>query len=306
MRQILTLLAMFISLNINAQKAIPATKIIPSKRSTEATAPASEKDAFLQLVIDSVKHNMTTISQKSDELMAFVRAQELTPERRAVADSMANNYMKLYELTKAYVKEQINSHLESPATAQLINEFQQMVGLDFIAEVMAKYPHAGQESLAEIRAMLDSEKYKLPGAELLDFEIPDEAGVKHHLNEYVGNGRYVLLDFWASWCGPCMQELPNVKAAYERFHERGFDIVGLSFDTNREAWLRAVADKGMTWTQLSDLQGWKCIAGKVYNVRAIPFTLLFGPDGKVVASNLRGDALSNKLAELIKEQHATF
>lgn len=299
MKQILALLAAFIPLIVSAQEAVPATRIIPSGHPMEATATANEKEAFVQLVIDSVKHNMTTIKLKSDELMTFVRAQELTPERRAVADSMANAYMKLYEQTQTYVREQINSHLESPATAQLINEFQQMIGLEFVADFMTRYPHAGQESLAEIRAMIDSEKYKLPGAELLDFEIPDEVGEKHHLNEYVGHGRYVLLDFWASWCGPCMQELPNVKAAYERFHERGFDIVGLSFDTNREAWLRAVADKGMAWTQLSDLQGWKCIAGKVYNVRAIPFTLLFGPDGKVVASNLRGEALGRKLEELL-------
>ena len=94
-------------------------------------------------------------------------------------------------------------------------------------------------------------------------------------------------------------QMPNVLAAYERFHERGFDILGLSLDNNREAWLKAVADLGMTWPQLSDLKGWKSLAAQMYNVRAIPFTLLFDPEGKVIDTNLRGEALSKKLEELI-------
>ena len=253
----------------------------------------------LQAVTDSVDHYLSAIRDKQDELMAYVQAQELTPERRAVADSISRIYMQLYHQTTEYLKQQLESHRESPECASLINRYQRLLGLDYLEEYMATYPHAALPELEELRQQIAINKRLKPGSELIDFELPDEVGVKHRLSEYIGHGRYVLVDFWASWCGPCIQELPNVVAAYERFHERGFDIVGLSFDTNRQSWLNAVAKHSMAWTQLSDLKGWESLAAKTYNVRAIPFTILFDPDGKIVDSNLRGEALSHKLEELI-------
>ena len=253
----------------------------------------------LQAVSDSVDHSLSIIRDKQDELMIYLRAQELTPERRAVADSIARTYMQLYSQTTDYLKQQLESHRKSPECASLINKYQRMLGLDYLEEYMDTYPHAALPELEELRQQISINKRLKPGSELIDFELPDEVGVKHRLSEYIGHGRYVLVDFWASWCGPCIQELPNVVAAYERFHERGFDIVGLSFDTNRQSWLKAVAKHSMTWTQLSDLKGWESLAAKTYNVRAIPFTILFDPDGKIVDSNLRGEALSHKLEELI-------
>ncbi|MBR4533212.1 MAG: TlpA family protein disulfide reductase [Bacteroidaceae bacterium] len=242
---------------------------------------------------------MNLIRQKSDELMEYVRAQELTPERRAVADSMAEAYRAIYDNIIIYLRQEVESHRESSDVARLLNRYQRLLGLDYLEEYLSTYPHADQPELADIRSQIAINQHIKPGAQLIDFELPDEVGASHHLSEYIGKGHYVLVDFWASWCGPCRQEMPNVKAAYERFHERGFDILGLSFDNNREAWLRAVADLGMTWPQLSDLKGWKSLAAQKYNVRAIPFTLLFDPEGKVVADNLRGEALSQKLEELL-------
>lgn len=253
----------------------------------------------LQAVADSVDRNMNIIREKQDELMTYVRAQELTPERRVVADSISRTYMQLYYETTDYLKQQLESHHESPECASLINKYQRLLGLDYLEEYMGTYPHAGLPELEELRQQIAINQKLKPGSELIDFEMPDEVGVKHRLSEYIGHGRYVLVDFWASWCGPCIQELPNVVAAYERFHERGFDIVGLSFDTNRQSWLKAVAKHSMTWTQLSDLKGWESLAAKTYNVRAIPFTILFDPNGKIVDCNFRGEALSRKLEELL-------
>ncbi len=138
------------------------------------------------------------------------------------------------------------------------------------------------------------------GVMFTDLVMADTAGVERKLSEYVGKGNYVLLDFWASWCGPCRQEMPFVKAAYEKYHEKGFDIVGLSFDNNEKAWKDAINKLGLPWYHLSDLKGWDCIAGKTYGVNSIPATLLIGPDGKVVAAGLRGDALEKKLSEIFE------
>jgi len=113
-------------------------------------------------------------------------------------------------------------------------------------------------------------------------------------------GKYVLLDFWASWCGPCRAENPNVLKAYNEFKDKNFDVFAVSLDDKKENWLKAVKDDAMPWTQVSDLKGWKNQAAGMYAITAIPQNFLINPDGKIVASNLRGEALVKKLKELIK------
>lgn len=119
------------------------------------------------------------------------------------------------------------------------------------------------------------------------------------LSKYAGKGKYVLVDFWASWCGPCMAEMPNVLKAYKEFKGKGLEIVGVSLDDKLDAWKKAIADQKMTWPQMSDLKGWRSENASVYGVRGIPMTVLIDRKGNILARELRGEALFKKLKELM-------
>lgn len=129
---------------------------------------------------------------------------------------------------------------------------------------------------------------------------PDPDGKSHKLSEYVGQGEWVLVDFWASWCGPCRAEMPNVVAAYEKYHGKGFEIVGLSFDKDKDEWVNAIKEWGMPWIQLSDLKYWETVAAGVYSVTGIPDNLLIDPEGTIIARGLRGEELEAKLSEIFQ------
>ena len=113
--------------------------------------------------------------------------------------------------------------------------------------------------------------------------------------------RYVLIDFWASWCGPCRAEMPNVTACYEKYHAKGLDIVAISFDTNKDAWLRAISTMKMPWVHLSDLAGWNSLGAKTYDIKGIPANILLDGEGNVIDIDLRDYMLEEKLAEIFGE-----
>ena len=206
------------------------------------------------------------------------------------------------------VKKVFDEERETLIPVAFVSEYQQVFGQEKLDSVLATKPAWASHPIVQQQVQQwarqkaqEEKKNAYVGKQFTDLEEADADGKMHKLSEYVGKGKWVLVDFWASWCGPCMQEMPNVVAAYEKYHAKGFDVVGLSFDNKKEPWLKAIADKNLSWIHLSDLKGWKTVASEVYGVNSIPDNLLIDPQGKIVARGLRAQGLQNKLKEIFGE-----
>lgn len=137
------------------------------------------------------------------------------------------------------------------------------------------------------------------GKHFVDFELLTPEGKKVRLSDYVSRNKVTMLDFWASWCGPCCAEIPSMKKALSQYGDKGFGIVGVSVDNQAEAWKKAIEKYGIGWPQMSDLKGGGSIAGKLYGLTAIPATYLIDQNGIIVAKNVRGEAIATKVGELL-------
>ena len=153
---------------------------------------------------------------------------------------------------------------------------------------------------SSLKELTDKQKKTAVGTKFVDFEMQTPDGKSVKLSDYVGKGKVVLVDFWASWCGPCRREMPNLVEAYAKFKGKNFEIVGVSLDQDGAAWKEAINKLNMTWPQMSDLKFWQSEGAQLYAVNSIPHTVLIDGDGTIIARGLHGEELQTKIAEAVK------
>lgn len=231
-----------------------------------------------------------------EDLMTEYNKKETTDARR---DEIRKIYDETYETPVSQLSEKmIDDNLDNIIGAVIFYSTQ--LEDDKCIDILSK---AGPDfknypPVQRIQKRFDAIALTSAGKQFVDFELADPEGKMHKLSEYAGKGNYVLVDFWASWCGPCRGEMPNFVKLYAEYHQKGFEIVGVSLDKDKDAWVNGIAKLGITWPQISDIKYWDCVPAKTYGVNSIPATVLIGPDGKIIARNLRGEELANKLAEI--------
>jgi thiol-disulfide isomerase/thioredoxin len=236
---------------------------------------------------------------------------------REFQSELNDKIMSLYASESEEEVEKLSAEMEAFIEAKFIENKDNLAGLSILQYIIY---YGDAERLGEYFAMLNdeyayTEQYKqyqqhvenmkntTIGADLVDLALPNSEGIVVAVSTICETGRWVLVDFWATWCGPCRGEIPHLVDAYAEFAPKGFEIYGVSFDRagDEEKWKQFIKDNNMTWVNVwgTDEQG-RWSAGKAYNVNSIPTNFLFSPEGKLVAKNLRGEEIKKVLAEHIK------
>ncbi len=219
---------------------------------------------------------------------------------KALMDQLDSTYEPLMAERSKFVENYIVSHNKSAIAPYILKSIYYTMELNELDSIFGLLDSSLEKSkyTQTLKKKIEILKSVAIGKVAPDFTLPDTSGTEVSLKSF--RGKYLLVDFWASWCGPCRRENPNNVKLYKKYKNKGFEILGVSLDKKRDNWIKAIKDDGLTWPQVSDLKYWQSEAGKLYGVSSIPYTVLLDKEGVIIAKGLRGEKLDEKVAELIK------
>ncbi|WP_300703096.1 TlpA disulfide reductase family protein [Bacteroides sp.] len=267
---------------------------IKMSQDEKSATGTTNNDIFqgIRVQMDGVNKQMMTIYESMSDTT-------LTDEQRqAKGQEMDALDNKLIEIAKA----EIGKNITNPVGILLLKQNYYYLDVADLDPLMPQIPAAynNDEVITKIKNNVENMKATAVGQKFTDFEMLTPEGKAVKLSDYAGKGKVVLVDFWASWCGPCRREMPNLVEAYAKYKNKNFEIVGVSLDRDGEAWKEGIKKLNITWPQMSDLKYWDNQAAKMYAVSSIPHTMLIDGEGTIIARGLHGDQLEAKLAEVVK------
>jgi peroxiredoxin len=252
-------------------------------------------DFFLEngkIALQLAEENDSTTGTVNNDLY-----QEFRNGMKAIAAKEEDNESE----GKTFIIEQIKKNNANPVGAHLLKESYFLLSFAELEPILNDLPAALQadEMIIQLKEIVAKSKTTAVGQKFIDVALKTPDGKDIKLSDYAGKGKIVLIDFWASWCAPCLQDMPEVAELYKQYKNKGFEIVGISLDRDGESWKESIKQLNITWPQMSDLKFWSSEAAKAYAINSIPHTILLDGQGIIIERGLRGESLKEKLAELM-------